>query len=570
GLQVLDTFRSNKCIIMTGFSLKDYPIVIGIDFGTTFSPNQLRAYAKTPTTSLYEVDEKDQQQGPLGKNDEIKENEENTGTRFVTWGWQAKQRGESRVRNQKLLQEFKLQLDESFTRNSTDLRVGSIQAIADYLEAFNAYITQEILSGFGDGFTAKMFRYCLTVPAMWSDKAKYAMRLAAIQAKLITREDHPARLTLVTEPEAAALYCELKCKQLSLKDKDRFMVCDAGGGTVDLIVYEINETTEGRRLSEVTKGHGDTCGSVFVDRNLKDLVVEKFHRQGVELPEKVLSKMMDQFIYDIKPHFNGEKNHFLDLPSNPCFNNITGEDEIGIVDGELRLDCEELKKKVFDPVVSKVLELIEQQLSSAGSCSTILLVGGFGSSDYLSALTREKFYSKVKQILVPHRPDLAVVRGAVYAGLNPKVTARISRRWYGISTMQEFREGIDPESHRYNHSMGSRCNNRFSLMAKKGQRLEVDECVEVKGHFINERHLNFATISIHAFDGNDKPPDYTTSSGVFELAKFRFENPFSSTDEVKKEVIIKLYFGLSEIKATAKIDDKELTTNLHFDATDSY
>ncbi|KAF9538534.1 hypothetical protein BGW38_009992, partial [Lunasporangiospora selenospora] len=179
-----------------------------------------------------------------------------------------------------------------------------------------------------------------------------------------------------------------------------------------------------------------------------------------------------------------------------------------------------------------VLELIEQQLSSAETCSTILLVGGFGSSDYLLARTRERFSSQVEQIFVPPRPELAVVRGAVYAGLNPKaVTARISRRWYGITTTESFREGIDPESSRRNYSTGSKCVDRFSLMVKRGQRLEVGECVEFNGLLNKEQHSDAVTIPIFAFDGNDNPPDYTTSSGMFELAKLRFENPFSSTDD---------------------------------------
>ena len=71
---------------------------------------------------------------------------------------------------------------------------------------------------------------CLTVPAMWSDKAKSTMREAAIKAGLITETDHRDRLMLISEPEAAALYCEKKCDQFNLRHGDRFMICDAGGG----------------------------------------------------------------------------------------------------------------------------------------------------------------------------------------------------------------------------------------------------------------------------------------------------------------------------------------------------
>jgi molecular chaperone DnaK (HSP70) len=64
---------------------------------------------------------------------------------------------------------------------------------------------------------------------MWSDRAKATMREAAIKAGLIEENDHRDRLMLISEPEAAALYCEKKCEQFDLRHGDKFMICDAGG-----------------------------------------------------------------------------------------------------------------------------------------------------------------------------------------------------------------------------------------------------------------------------------------------------------------------------------------------------
>ena len=49
-------------------------------------------------------------------------------------------------------------------------------------------------------------RYFLTVPAIWNDAGKAATRAAAIQAGFLRDENDP-RLTLITEPEAAAMFC---------------------------------------------------------------------------------------------------------------------------------------------------------------------------------------------------------------------------------------------------------------------------------------------------------------------------------------------------------------------------
>lgn len=81
---------------------------------------------------------------------------------------------------------------------------------------------------------------------MWSDRAKTVMREAAIRAGIILRTDPAERLSLISEPEAAALYCEKKSEQFNLAHGQRFMICDAGGGTVDLIVFEIDKKYGGR------------------------------------------------------------------------------------------------------------------------------------------------------------------------------------------------------------------------------------------------------------------------------------------------------------------------------------
>ena len=64
---------------------------------------------------------------------------------------------------------------------------------------------------------------------MWSDKSKQAMRDAAILAGIINEDDHHDRLMLISEPEAAAIYCEKTCEQFDMADGDEFMICDAGG-----------------------------------------------------------------------------------------------------------------------------------------------------------------------------------------------------------------------------------------------------------------------------------------------------------------------------------------------------
>ena len=48
----------------------------------------------------------------------------------------------------------------------------------------------------------------------------------------------------------------------------RFVVCDAGGGTVDLITYEVTKV-DTLELKEVTEGTGGKCGSSMLNKRFR-------------------------------------------------------------------------------------------------------------------------------------------------------------------------------------------------------------------------------------------------------------------------------------------------------------
>jgi molecular chaperone DnaK (HSP70) len=99
----------------------------------------------------------------------------------------------------------------------------------DYLTAIGNHVfTQVLPAHFGKNFLDNQkVSYVLTVPAIWSDKAKDLTRRAAVKSGI-----PESKLILVPEPEAAGLYCATMCNDLDIKQGDRFLICDAGGGTV--------------------------------------------------------------------------------------------------------------------------------------------------------------------------------------------------------------------------------------------------------------------------------------------------------------------------------------------------
>jgi len=104
-----------------------------------------------------------------------------------------------------------------------------VDVTADYLTCVHKFVEDVFLpSTYGTEFLKNQRRlYLITVPAIWSDLAKDLTRRAAARAGIPDE-----KLFLVTEPEAAALYCATTCEEVDLDNGDHFLVCDAGGGTV--------------------------------------------------------------------------------------------------------------------------------------------------------------------------------------------------------------------------------------------------------------------------------------------------------------------------------------------------
>jgi molecular chaperone DnaK (HSP70) len=217
---------------------------------------------------------------------------------------------------------------------------------------------EQVNRSFAKNYAPSTFQYCLTVPAMWSDRAKNYMRQAAVKAGLVNADDHQDRLVLISEPEAAALYCERMCDQVQLEQGHRMMICDAGGGTVDLITFEILSVNKkgGSRLKEITKGSGKSCGSTFLDLNFKRFIEKKLDHQVDKLTPSAWSQLMDQFVDHIKPEFDGEEDHILNLPASIDVDELDEIIEHELLDEHtLTLSGKELKEEVFDPIIHSVV-----------------------------------------------------------------------------------------------------------------------------------------------------------------------------------------------------------------------
>ena len=71
---------------------------------------------------------------------------------------------------------------------------------------------------------------------------------------------------MITEPEAVATYTLDAMNPHELKVGSTFVLVDAGGGTVDLISYEVTALKPILKVKEAATGTGALCGSTYINR----------------------------------------------------------------------------------------------------------------------------------------------------------------------------------------------------------------------------------------------------------------------------------------------------------------
>ena len=82
-------------------------------------------------------------------------------------------------------------------------------------------------------------------------------------------------LQIVSEPEAAAIYVLNAMDPHDVVVGDTFVLCDAGGGTVDLISYTVTSLNPILRVDEAAPGTGGVCESTFLNRMFQSHLINK-------------------------------------------------------------------------------------------------------------------------------------------------------------------------------------------------------------------------------------------------------------------------------------------------------
>ncbi|KPM39250.1 hypothetical protein AK830_g7310 [Neonectria ditissima] len=459
-------------------------IMVGIDFGTTHSGvswainegnKKIRLITDWPNLG-----------DSISNQDKVPSVISYRNGRVANWGYEVSTKEES-FKWVKLL----LEPESKYTKTVQEVRDSNSllqklnktaeEVISDYLRVIWRYTKEDIRKRVGDDDWEDTYtvHVVLTVPAMWSHAARDKTLKAARDANM------PRSIRLVTEPEAAALATlRDKADENALSRGDTFVVCDAGGGTVDLITYKVNQISP-LEVEECAISGGDLCGSIFLDtsfeKHIRILVGEDEYARIKPIHKQRMMRMFEQ---GVKRSFTLESNkdYSVDLRG------IEDNYEEGIED-----ECITLKKSmlrtVFDYVCGQIDNLVQEQVNQvedrALKVKAILLVGGFGSSKYLHQRLERSYSSLGIKVLQVDGAWSAICRGACMWGLDhterssmdtrarpkPTISSRISKYSYGISVAVPFRSDIHLEKDKafYESKNCYMANNQMRWLLRRGE-----------------------------------------------------------------------------------------------------
>ncbi|KFA79756.1 hypothetical protein S40288_00693 [Stachybotrys chartarum IBT 40288] len=453
-------------------------LIVGVDFGTTFSgvaavytstPDDVEIIKTWPGGNGITSDKV-----PTEIAYEYPPNAAPGATPAVKWGFQFKP-DQSRLRCIKLFLDRSQKLPFYVSPLDTAAQLKKfnknvVDAVSDYLTQIYKHTMDTLTRRYGESFMASTkVEFVLTCPAVWSDAAKNTTLQAAERAGMGSRSE----IQMISEPEAAAVYTLKAIQPNHLNIGDNFIVCDAGGGTVDLIAYKII-SLKPLRVEESAVGTGGLCGSAFLNYRFEEHVRSRLGQARFDEMKNKKGKTwqmgLKYFEEFVKRNFNEDEHQEVNVP----FPGLPDDEEAGLDSGFMVMTADQIKD-IFAPVVKEVCDLVRGQVDGlrgkGGIVSGIVLVGGFGQSDYLYKRLKTHFTSAAPppyserpthanavatqengsiEVMQPVYAWTAVVRGAVLRGLEGNmVISRKSRMHYGTSYATVYDEDKHSVSERY-------------------------------------------------------------------------------------------------------------------------
>ena len=370
--------------------------------------------------------------------------------------------------------------------------------------------------------------YCvLTVPAIWDDPAKQFMREAAEKAG-IPKE----KLTIALEPEVASIFCQkLKTDRVedttdftaTVKSGMKYMVIDLGGGTADISVHQLQFNGT---IHEVIPPDGGPCGGNSIDDAFYKFVCDICGRNVMEeLKTKELEDYLDLFREfetkkrSIRP--KQENKVVITLPvalidlMKKQHKKIENAVEASRHTMSVKYEKQKLHispeafRNLFKPTIASLIRLIRESLDNPklSDLRTILMVGGFSECELVQDAITDKIGTSMK-LIIPKEAGLAVLKGAVLFGLQPKIVSRrIARLTYGIQSWPVWDADVHPVTKKVDINGQKRCKDVFFKYITRGDSIDTGHAVS---RIFQALKPEGTTLECTVYTSTDTNPRYTT------------------------------------------------------------
>lgn len=325
----------------------------------------------------------------------------------------------------------------------------------DYLKALYDHIKIQLGQQLSRGkWDDSRIVFSFSLPTTWTDKSIVERFRSLIkQAGYGEHANHTVELGL-TEAEAAAVHVSKEAPDFFSKG-DIALVCDAGGGTTDISILNIEQVVEEhismRQLDVVA---GRAIGSVAIDSDFADMVYEKLtnanNRKSLGFSDEDIDRIAwnvshtDEYQY-FKCAFgqaDTEDMHTFSCSIKQLPHNYV-DTESRISNGTMRFDRGEFQS-LFDKQIQKLFAHIDAQIERTkrlmpqAKITQLVLSGGLGNSAYVQQRLRTRYehggdcgFSNVSTMRVKVAPDpqLAVCKGLVEDTLQKLVLGRSAISW---------------------------------------------------------------------------------------------------------------------------------------------
>ncbi|XP_064603037.1 heat shock 70 kDa protein 12A-like isoform X2 [Liolophura sinensis] len=510
---------------------------------------------------------------------------------FHSFGYEAeakysdltKNKGE---KNWLLFRRFKMNLYRCEISESMELeslsgqRFNALSVFAMSIRYLKEHLSQSLPQQVADS----EIQYVITVPAIWDEDAKQFMRKAAVQAGIPSEQ-----VTLALEPEAASIFCQAllatKGSGGDMSDPDdisatgsRYIVVDAGGGTVDTTVHEIVKG----ELKELHKASGGGWGGTQVDQEFQDLLMEIFttkvmHEFGKKYKSDQLELEREFEINKRRVSHNDQQIASFRLPASlrevfSLYNTCSLEEHVsnsrfaGLVrftGDKMRINGK-VMQNLMKPTIQKIVSHVETLMADpkCSGISHILLVGGFSDSPFLQENFRKNFPTVV--VVTPLDAVLSVMKGAVIFGHHPGVIRiRLATFTYGLDTCTEFDARVHDRKKMVVVEGERFCNDIFCRFVAMNEEVPFGKGTEEEVY--SPMCTGQTEMEFPVFKSTEESPMYTTDPSCTLLGTFIVPMP-ALMGERNREVGVRFVFGGTElmVKAEEKTTGKLVEAAFNF------